>query len=134
MDIHDFNTARKVYLTDDEDILSSCAVGVYRPTLRVHMPFGQSYATLSDIERAVLWAFERYLKSGELDDRPGAWIFRGLGQEFSFADIVNRDIAGFRVIVAGDGYDDYEDLVDSRSMVDLDWAKFVHMPSVAQAA
>ncbi len=56
------DTISKVYLTDDEDIRATCATGVFRPSLRVHLPLGRSYAKLSGLERSMLWAFEGLVK------------------------------------------------------------------------
>lgn len=133
MNIQEFNAARRVYLTDDEDILAACAVGVYRPSLRVHLPFGTSYYDLTAIERSALWAFERFLQRGELDDKTGTWIFRGIGTEPSYAETWNINLIGFRVLEAAAGYEDYEDMVDGES-VDIGWAKFVHLPTAETAA
>jgi len=80
------NTIKKVYLTDDEDILATCATGVMRPQLRVHPPFGMTYYDLTAVERSVLWAFERFLQSGKLEHMTGTWMFRGIYPELFSAD------------------------------------------------
>lgn len=133
MNVHRYDPARTVYLTDDEDILARCAVGVFRPTLRVHVPLGTSYADLTDIERSVLWSVERMLKSGELLDHTGAWIFRGIGTELSYTENLNPNVIGFRVVESGIYEPDYEELVDSNDKVDHGWAKFVHIPAAPTA-
>ena len=113
-------------------------MGVFRPTRRVHLPLGRSYYDLTAVERSTLWAFERYLQSGELEHMTGAWIFRGIAPECSAADRRNLDLVGLRVVEGtadfevGDD-DDYEALVDSEDSIDHGWAKFVHIPASATA-
>ncbi|WP_377296117.1 hypothetical protein [Rhizobium sp. SGZ-381] len=118
---------KNVYLTEDEDILATCAVGVHRPTLRVHMPFGQSYDTLSDIERAVLWAFERVVQT-ELAGIGRAWIFRGLSySEPDLEDLKNPLVMHVRALESVLFAPDYEELVGSADTVDHGWARFVEV-------
>jgi hypothetical protein len=130
----EYNPSVRVYLTDDEDILARCAVGVFRPTLRVHLSLGMTYADLTEVDRSAIWAFERIVAGGMIGDDTGVWIYRGIGDEPSYDEILDPRLFGCRVVVSAHDYevgddDDYERLVDDTNNTDLGWAKFVHIPA-----
>ncbi len=138
MNTHEYNPARKVYLTDDEDILARCAVGVFRPTRRVHLSLGMTYYDPTKVERSAIWAFERLVAAGQIGEDTGVWIFRGIGDEPSYADICGGRLIGCRVVESAHDYevgddDDYERLVDDETNTDHGWAKFVHIPASTTA-
>ncbi len=138
MNTHEYAPARTVYLTDDEDILARCAVGVFRPTRRVHLSLGMTYADLTAVERSAIWAFERLVASGQIGDDTGVWLFRGIGAEPSYAETCDPRVIGCRVVESAHDYevgddDDHERLVDDEANADIGWAKFVHIPASATA-
>lgn len=133
-----YDPSVRVYLTDDEDILARCAVGVFRPTRRVHLSLGTTYADLSEVDRSAIWAFERLVAGGQIGDDTGVWIYRGIGDELSYDEDRDLRLFGCRVLVSENDYEvgddhDYERLVDDEANTDHGWARFVHIPASSTA-